>query len=611
MTTSDPSSSSAAFAPSGTRREIFAWCMYDWANSAYSTLLITIVVAYIQNVVLPGNAGIIAYGYGIGISMLLAAFLSPICGAMADARASKSRWLAWTALPGAAFAVLMALLPPERPELVIAAFFMTCLLFELSLGFYNGFLPEIAGDSEINRVSAWGFALGYIGGAIPLVAAMGIALRGEWLGLPAGDALSGDYNASADALFAVELPPGQYEVTITAGDAAAPRGPMEFSLQGAVVDEFETAAGEVLTRTYPVEVSDGRLVLRLRRTDGEAPEAVVNGLAIREKDGHAVVPPFDFGTHGSSAAEGHIWVPHDDRFAVHLLADRGERSLRDGQPHRAAPPDVPLPESLKYGWLEGEVTSRDAVVPPRLRAGVLIMGLWWGLFSLPTVLILRDKVPPLAPEQSFGEASREALRKVIDTLRNVRTYPTLWLFLLAFLVFNDGVQTVINQASVFAMQVLDMQAGELAAVVLMIQLVAIPGAIVVGWLSDRLGQKRALLLTLAVWIGLLVAAFFVTTRWQFWCMGAVLALVMGGVQSVSRATMGSMTPRRHTAEFFGFFNLTGKATSFAGPILFSSVLAATGNANLAILSLLLFFLIGGGIVCLLDFERGYREAGQR
>jgi UMF1 family MFS transporter len=145
-------------------------------------------------------------------------------------------------------------------------------------------------------------------------------------------------------------------------------------------------------------------------------------------------------------------------------------------------------------------------------------------------------------------------------------------------------------------------------VVLMIQFVSLPGAVFVGWLADRFGRKPTLMLCLATWSLLLVYAYFVTTRREFWIMGVVVALVMGGTQSISRAIMGSMTPQSHTAEFFGFFNLSARATSMVGPILFAQVLTMTGNANLAIVSLLAFVLAGWATVSLIDTERGRADA---
>ena len=274
-------------------------------------------------------------------------------------------------------------------------------------------------------------------------------------------------------------------------------------------------------------------------------------------------------------------------------------------------PEAELPNELSFGLrpVPGHpLESRDAVMVPRLKLGLLIMGLWWGLFSLPTLLILRDRVRPRAGRESLPATAARAVREVGRTLAGVRHFRVLFLFLIAFLIYNDGVATIITQSTVFAKEVLHIGAGELVFVVLMIQFVSMPGALFVGWLSGKLGEKQTLMVCIFVYIGWLLAAFFINTRLQFWIMGAVLALVMGGIQSVSRAIMGLMTPASRSGEFFGFFNLSSKATSFAGPILFSSILAWTGQPHWAILSLLVFFIVGGGLAWFVNVTEGHRRA---
>lgn len=419
------------------RAKIWAWALYDWANSAYSTILITVVMLYISQVVLaPRFAGDVwgktVYAWCISISMVLAAVLSPVLGAMADVNRSKRRWLALTALGGAGIALTMAAVPPQWPWLVVILLVLTSICFELSLGFYNAFLPEITDERTVNRVSALGFGLGYIGGAVPLVLAMGVV----WFG-----------------------------------------------------------------------------------------------------------PRF-----GLRTAEG------------------------------------------------------------QLRTGIAIMGLWWGLFSLPTLLVLRDRGPPPTRRHRLRTAAANAAREVAATLRNIRQYRYLALFLVGFLFYNEGVQTVISQASVFGEHELHLDKMELIALVLMVQFLALPGAILVGWLSDRLGQKSTLLACLVVWVGLLLAALVIRSKVEFWVMGGIVAMVMGGTQSVSRAIMGTMTPEFRTGEFFGFFNFSGKATSFLGPNLFGWVLLLTGSARAAVFSLVVFFVLGGAIAARVDVARGRQQA---
>lgn len=416
------------------RREVFAWCCYDWANSGYTTLIITIFVVYLQRVVFEsetwGNTGAIVWAWGISASMLLGAILSPILGALADAQASKRKWLAITAIAGSAACVAMALVPPRFVWVVTSCFLFANLCLELSLTVYNGFLPEIANDEEMNRVSAAGMGWGYFGGGVALLFAMLLLNFGASLGL--------------------------------------------------------------------INVSD------------------------------------------------------------------------------------------------------------RLRWCIALTGIWWAVFTLPAVWTLRDKQhnhQGSRRQAGLLEATKASAQDVVATIFQVRKYRTLAIFLLAFLFFNDGVQTVISQSSTFALQEIKFNESELVGVIVLVQFLAAPGAILVGWLSDQIGQKRALLLCLFVWIGLLMSAWFVQTKSAYWVMAVGVALVLGGTQSVSRAIMAVLTPKQHAAKFFGFFNLSGKATGFMGTFVFGLVIAWTGNSRLAVVNLLAFFVIGALILWRVNLPR--------
>lgn len=590
-------------AAGGSRTEVFSWAMYDWAQSAYSTLQITILMLYITQVVFPGPEGVIAYGYPISATMLLAAFLSPVLGAAADARANKRFWLAATTLPAAGAALAMCFLPAQNGWAFLGLYLITNLGYELSQSFYNGFLPEISTDETINWVSSWGFALGYIGGGLALLVAIGIMMAGGQLGLPDAPALTADYHQCRRGEFQVEVPTGTYDVTVTSGDAAAARDRMLLSVNGRTWPEVNTRRGEFATRAGTLDVTDGVLRLSIEDQGGATPQAVVNALELHSRE-HPLHMTFDFGTAGSSAAPGSVWVLPKDGYAARDLAADQRRKSVEGE--TGWPSDVP--QNMRFGWSRGEISAEDAVIPLRLRIGLGIMGAWWGLFSLPAILFLRDRGQAVVPRLSWTEQSVSSLKHVGRTLRNVRRYRTLFIFLLAFLLFSDGIQTVISQAGVFASKVLSIGQAELIAVVLMIQFVAMPGAMLVGWLASRIGEKRTLVLCLAIWIVWLCAAFFITTRGQFWAMGVVLSLVMGGTQSVSRAIMGLLTPAQRSAEFFGFFNLSAKAVSMLGPILFASILRWSNNPSLAIISLLVFFIPGLALVLWIDVDRGQAEA---
>lgn len=626
------------------KREIFAWTLYDWANSSYSTLLITIVVVYLTKVVMPGTSGQLMYSYGIGVTMFVAALFSPVIGAIADARATKAVFFRWTTIPGCLAAAALGLVSPENSWLFGALFVVSNIGYELSWGMYNAFLPEIADQQSMNRVSSYGFAMGYVGGGLALLIAIVVLQAGGRFGFPEGTPLERDYLLGQQVDFAVALPNGDYDVTLTMGDLRRGHENMKVSLQGAEVDTVSTREGEFEQRSYKVSIPSGSpdangpdfdwskfLTAQVAAADPAGVPAVLNGLKIT---GPGLSAPlvFDFGMSVSPAEDGSYWITADaeDRFGekdAKWLVDHRKKTPEETQAEadkKAAEgklsalgvqptPLGPLTEPIllgvdPFGKKLDRLVSRDAVLIPRLQFCLILMGVWWTIFSLPALFLLRDRAKPNAERKSLGATAAGAFEQIAKTIRSVRTYRMLFLFLIAFLIFNDGVQTIITQASVFAQEVFHITAGDLVQVVLMIQFVSMPGALFMGWLANKWGEKQTLLLCIGIYIAWLFAAFFISTLAQFWVMGVVLALIMGGIQSVSRAIMAQMTPPSRSGEFFGFFNLSGKATSFAGPIVFGSILAWSGQPHLAILSLLPFFLVGGGLAWWIDMQAGRRQA---
>ena len=245
-----------------------------------------------------------------------------------------------------------------------------------------------------------------------------------------------------------------------------------------------------------------------------------------------------------------------------------------------------------------------------VRYCLLGTGVWWLLFSIPAIWVLRDRGAGGARQAPLASI-RSAGRDVVSTLYELKKRPTLGWFLVAFLFFNDGVQTVISQSSTFAIRELSFTTGDLAGVILMVQFVATPGALLFGWIADRLGQKNGLFLCLLIWIGLLLSAAFVYSKFAFWIMAVGVALVLGGTQSISRAIMGAMTPEEESAKYFGFFNLSGKATSFLGTFFFGLIVMLSGSARLAIILLLIFFVIGLVIIWPLDIRSAVAKEAKR
>lgn len=415
----------------GTRAQKLAWILYDAANSGFG-LIITgpLFSPYFVRALLPerpgltpGPGGEAAHGLNVfGVDMpgdavwglltaasaLLVAIAAPILGAVADIRGWTKRLLVIHALGGSLFTLLSLGLAPGRWELGAVMFVLSSYCFGTSITFYNAFLPRLTPPERQGRLSGWGFAVGYVGGAIALI-----------------------------------------------------------------------------------------IALILFKTIGSMPLALA--------------------------------------FA----------------------------------------------------------GLWWLLLSLPAILLL-DEYPPqpgAAAADDRGSLLLAGFRRIRGTFRNIRQYKMLFLFLAAFLIYTNGTDTVINISPAFAGTLLNMSETQLIGTFLIVQFVAFGGASVFGYLADRWGNKPVIISNLVVWVLVVSAVALVQTWWQFMILAALIGLVLGGVQSSSRALMAKLTPEHIRNEAFGFFSLSGKALSVFGPLIYSALSTFMGT-RYGVLAVIPFLVIG-------------------
>ena len=244
-----------------------------------------------------------------------------------------------------------------------------------------------------------------------------------------------------------------------------------------------------------------------------------------------------------------------------------------------------------------------------IRASLVVVALWWGIFSIPTFVWLRERTQAKQrpPETSYLKIG---FQRLALTLRKVRQFRELVKFLVAFLIYNDGVQTVIVMAAVFGAEVLHMPQEELILCFILIHVIAFFGALVFGYLADRMMTKRAINISLLLWSGALVYALVIDQSWQFWILAVVIGFVLGGIQACSRALLAQFTPRENSAEFFGFFSTGGKVAAIFGPALFGLLTDLTGSARFGLLSALFFLLLGWSVLYFVDEEKGIRESQQ-
>jgi MFS transporter, UMF1 family len=239
-------------------------------------------------------------------------------------------------------------------------------------------------------------------------------------------------------------------------------------------------------------------------------------------------------------------------------------------------------------------------------------GVWWAGFTIVTVSLLRNRRPHgLVAVAGRPGLVRASFGQLWATLKELRRYPlTLW-FLAAYLLFNDGVQTVIGVSAQYGAEQLKLPQTTLVSAILLVQFVAFAGAMGMGRLAAAVGARKTVLWSLAVWTVVLVAAYFVQAgaALQFYLLAMVIGFVLGGTQALSRSLFSQLIPSGKEAEYFGFYEISDRGTSWLGPFLFALTFQLTASYRYAIFSLVFFFLAGGILLSRLDLRRAIVAAG--
>jgi UMF1 family MFS transporter len=476
--------------------------MYDWANSAYSTVIAgAILPSYFAAGVVgedgwQGRSGQSLWALGLAIGTLLLFLAMPVLGAIADFSAAKKRFLRAFAYFGSVFVALLVLAGSGDVLMTLGFFLLAQIGFVGANVFYDGFLPDISTPDTIDKVSSRGFATGYIGG-------------GLWLAI--------------------------------------------------VLGAWSFA---------PDDVSD--LVLRL-----------------------------------GIGATG-IWWAGFTWFALKRLPETGSRSM--------------LPDTLQFprNWARGiQALVAIAVVGiivlvVALLAGVsgnvidLSLAVWMiGLaFLVYRIAASRGSSEMVSLRRKWTRYAGIGFSRFFRTAAQLRAFPHLLLFVLAFMFYNDGVQTTINVSSAYATDTLGLDAFQIGITFLVVQFVAFGGALLFGWMSGRIGIRRSIQINLVIWVGVAVLAYFLPEQefLPFLGAGVVIGLVLGGIQALSRSLYGSMIPESASAEFYGFYSVFAKFSAIWGPLVFS-IVANQGGGRGAILSVIIFFVLGLVLFSFVDITK--------
>lgn len=244
-----------------------------------------------------------------------------------------------------------------------------------------------------------------------------------------------------------------------------------------------------------------------------------------------------------------------------------------------------------------------------IRLNLVSAGIWWALFTIIPMLTL--KIRQSGKLRQTGEKLISiGFKELLITIKGLVRYPKTLIFLIAYLFYNDGVQSVIAISAVFGQEELGLSMSTLTTVILMVQFMAFFGALLFKYIAGSIGTKRTLLISLVIWTGCVFYAFqYLSSETGFYLLAGVIAIVLGATQSLSRSMFSHLIPKNKEAEYFSLYEISDRGTSWIGPLAFGLALQFSGSYRWAILSLALFFIVGFVMLLGLKIKEGIKEAG--
>jgi len=264
--------------------------------------------------------------------------------------------------------------------------------------------------------------------------------------------------------------------------------------------------------------------------------------------------------------------------------------------------------AANLAWIQKPEWFGLASSEAAVRASFASVAIWWVAFSVPLFRRVPEPTRRLTAGEKVGENPvAAAFVRLAGTFRELRTFKHAFLMLLAFLIYNDGIQTIIRMATTYGTEI-GLGRTPLIAAFVITQFVGIPFAFLFGGLAGRIGAKRAVFLALGTYVFIAVLGYNIRTATHFLTLAVLVGMVQGGAQALSRSLFANMIPRHKSSEYFAFFGVFEKFAGIFGPAIFAAMIGISGSSRSAILSVIAFFLIGGSLLAFVDVEAGHRAA---
>jgi MFS transporter, UMF1 family len=314
------------------------------------------------------------------------------------------------------------------------------------------------------------------------------------------------------------------------------------------------------------------------------------------------------------------WLMASTYFVIGELGFAGSLVFYDSLlPHIASGEEMDQVSSKGYaiGYLGGgillAINLAMIMLAPKEMTGIMTrltfvtVAVWWFVFTIPLLKFVPE--PPrrvMEGEENFNPV-QASFSRLAHTFREITKFKQLFLFLVAFWFYNDGIGTIIKMATIYGAEI-GITQTTLIGTLLMVQFVGIPFAFLFGWLANKIGTKKSIYISLIVYTFIAIGGYFMSQEWHFWALGLAVATVQGGSQALSRSLFGRLMPKSKSAEFFGFFSVSEKFAGIAGPFIFGIVGQIMGHSRLSIVSLVIFFIIGAVLLTRVNVDEGIAAA---
>ncbi len=271
-----------------------------------------------------------------------------------------------------------------------------------------------------------------------------------------------------------------------------------------------------------------------------------------------------------------------------------------------------------FGYLGGGIllainlamimTAPDAETTALMsRISFLMVAVWWVVFTIPLWKWVKEPVRRILRGEEDFNPIQASFSRLAHTFGEIKKYKELFKFIVAFWLYNNGIGTIITMATIYGTE-LEFSSTTTIGTLLMVQFVAIPFSLLFGWMGKKIGTKKSILISLAIYSMIAIGGYFMMEEIHFWILGFGVAMVQGGSQALSRSLFSRMLPKSQSAEFYSFFSVSAKVAGSFGPFLFGLVSTLMGGSRLSIVSLIIFFIVGGYLLTRVDENEGIRVA---